>query len=201
VIAINLAPMKVCGKCGGRDLVRRFHGNACGGCRNAYRRQRWSASPTVREKDAAKHRRMLAEVRADPVRREEYLARYRDYAAAFRARHPDKSKETVRKWRERFPLRHLLASARYGAQRRGLEFSLAEGDIELPEVCPVLGIRLRRNNGGRGPCGDSPTLDRVDNSKGYVPGNVRVISWRANRIKNDSTLDELRKLVAYLEKL
>jgi hypothetical protein len=42
-----------------------------------------------------------------------------------------------------------------------------------------------------------PTLDRWDNAKGYVPGNVFVISWRANRIKWDCSLVELEAVAKY----
>ena len=45
----------------------------------------------------------------------------------------------------------------------------------------------------------SPSLDRIDNTKGYVPGNLQVISYRANQLKSDGTLEEFRKLVAHLE--
>ena len=44
-----------------------------------------------------------------------------------------------------------------------------------------------------------PSLDRIDNSKGYVPGNIAVISMRANMIKNNATLAELKAIVAYIE--
>jgi hypothetical protein len=36
-------------------------------------------------------------------------------------------------------------------------------------------------------------------SLGYVPGNIRVISMRANRIKTDATADELRAVLRYME--
>jgi hypothetical protein len=48
---------------------------------------------------------------------------------------------------------------------------------------------------------NSPSLDRIDNTKGYVPGNVWVISWRANDLKRNATLEELKLLVAALEEL
>lgn len=44
----------------------------------------------------------------------------------------------------------------------------------------------------------SPSLDRVDNTRGYVPGNVLVISWKANQIKSNATLAELESIVAWL---
>ena len=48
---------------------------------------------------------------------------------------------------------------------------------------------------------DSPSLDRLDSSLGYTPENVWWISYRANRLKNDSTLEELEKLVKAIRKV
>ena len=46
----------------------------------------------------------------------------------------------------------------------------------------------------------SASFDRVDNTKGYIPGNVLVISWRANRIKNDGTAQEHRQIADFIDK-
>lgn len=46
---------------------------------------------------------------------------------------------------------------------------------------------------------NSYSLDRIDSSKGYVKGNIWVISLRANRIKNDSTPQELRLIADKVE--
>lgn len=46
----------------------------------------------------------------------------------------------------------------------------------------------------------APSLDRIDSSKGYISGNVKVISKRANAIKNDATLEELLLIVEYVKK-
>lgn len=43
----------------------------------------------------------------------------------------------------------------------------------------------------------SPSLDRLDCRKGYVRGNVEVISWKANRIKSNATVMELMKVATY----
>jgi hypothetical protein len=43
------------------------------------------------------------------------------------------------------------------------------------------------------------SLDRVDNTKGYIPGNVRVISRKANLMKSSLTLDVLEKLIKYIK--
>ncbi len=91
----------------------------------------------------------------------------------------------------------MLVSARYRARKFGFEFTLTRADIVIPELCPVLGVKLTvgiRNSP------TSPSLDRIDNTRGYVPGNVWVISARANRLKADASLAELRSLVAAIER-
>ncbi len=91
----------------------------------------------------------------------------------------------------------LFWVAKNRARSRGIGFSLRIEDITVPSVCPVLGIPLYTNRGKAGP--NSPSLDRIDNTKGYVPGNVRVISYRANVLKGDASVEEVRKILAYME--
>lgn len=104
-------------------------------------------------------------------------------------------------WRKEHPSWCMLISARERAKKKGLEFSIDLEDILIPEVCPLLKIPIFHNKGNGGPSHNSPTIDRIDPTKGYVRGNVWVISFRANRIKNDSTLEELKFMVAGLEAL
>lgn len=91
---------------------------------------------------------------------------------------------------------HLLNHARARALRLGLDFDLELSDIKVPECCPVLGMPLCINRGS-GCHDDSPSLDRIDNNKGYVWDNVLVVSGRANRIKNDSSPEELVRLATF----
>lgn len=71
---------------------------------------------------------------------------------------------------------------------------------KFPTHCPVLGIELVYGNEKiRGD--NSASIDRLDSSKGYTPDNVNIISWRSNRIKNDGTIDDLKKIVAWLSKV
>lgn len=95
--------------------------------------------------------------------------------------------------------RSMWQNAKYRASQKGLEFTITEADIQIPDTCPVLGIPLNVSNVGRQY--NSPSLDRIDNSKGYTPSNIQVISWRANHIKNDSSPKELRRILAYMEGL
>jgi hypothetical protein len=102
-------------------------------------------------------------------------------------------KEYMRQRRLETPGCALWERARRRARESGLRFSIKREDIAVPSVCPALGIRItigkRRSN-------NSPSLDRIIPSRGYVRGNVRVISDRANRLKSDLTPAELRMRAA-----
>jgi hypothetical protein len=71
--------------------------------------------------------------------------------------------------------------------------------VVIPDHCPILGLPLYRNVGGRAQGPNSPTIDRINPALGYVRGNVRVISARANSIKSDSTPEELLRVAAYMQ--
>ena len=90
----------------------------------------------------------------------------------------------------RDPRAGMLYSARARAGLKRIPFSLKIEDIVIPEFCPILGIRLERGAGSHGAKDTSPTLDRIIPKRGYVKGNVHVISRRANMIKSCGTLTE-----------
>ena len=93
----------------------------------------------------------------------------------------------------------LLENARRRAKKKGLKCSITLDDITVPSVCPLLGIKIHL--GGDGIYNmNSPSLDRIDNAKGYVKGNVAVISLKANKLKSDLSLEELRTLSVALAK-
>jgi DNA-binding CsgD family transcriptional regulator len=95
---------------------------------------------------------------------------------------------------------HLVQHARTRAKKLGLEFDLVPSDIVVPEFCPVLGVKIKQYTGsGSGPREDSPSLDRIDNDRGYTWDNVIIVCGRANRLKNDSSRDERRKLFEFYE--
>ena len=87
----------------------------------------------------------------------------------------------------------LLENAKRRAKKKNLEFSIALDDFEIPKRCPLLGIPLQLGGDGLFNM-NSPSLDRIDNSRGYVKGNVAVISLKANKIKSDLSIDKLRFL-------
>jgi hypothetical protein len=92
----------------------------------------------------------------------------------------------------------MWSHAKGRAKRDFLAFNIELSDIVVPEECPALGIPLKYSTKIVSP--NSPSLDKIIPSLGYVKGNVRVISQRANSIKRDATLGELEALVQWLRK-
>lgn len=99
------------------------------------------------------------------------------------------------------PAVNILVRTKSRAKRLGLPFDLTLDDIVVPDVCPVLGIPLVCGSGGRGGRMDSPSIDRIDPALGYVRGNVRIISNRANTLKNNASLAELEMVLTDLRNL
>lgn len=94
--------------------------------------------------------------------------------------------------------RRLLSWSRDRSKRTGVPNTLEIEDIKIPEVCPVLGIPLFYGDGVS--CDNSPTIDRIVPEVGYVPGNIIVVSNRANRIKSNASWRELQMLTRFYEK-
>ena len=96
-------------------------------------------------------------------------------------------------------LRHRMwCNARKRAKKIGVPCDIDLADIVIPSTCPVLGLPLRK--GVKKTQDGSPSLDRLSPERGYVKGNIWVISHRANRIKNDSSLEEIKKLINAIKK-
>jgi hypothetical protein len=125
----------------------------------------------------------------------EYL---RKWKAANKKHVANYQKEYSAKWYRANLEKYLLYQVRARAKKLGLPFNLSLDDIQIPEVCPILGIPLARNEGKLGPAHNSPSVDRVIPELGYVKGNVQIISTRANVMKNDASPEELRKFAAWV---
>jgi hypothetical protein len=93
--------------------------------------------------------------------------------------------------------RTIFYTRRSQAKKLGIEWTITPSEIEWPEKCPVFNIPLNYEiSTGRND--NSPSLDRLDPTKGYTPDNVKIISWRANRIKNNGTAQEHLDIAAYM---
>jgi hypothetical protein len=108
-----------------------------------------------------------------------------------------------RAYRENNPWQQILSLARSRAKKnnmefdiqKNMEFSISRRNIIVPNVCPILGIDIDHGDGVF--TDNSPSIDRIDNSVGYVPSNIRVISRRANTLKNNASLEEYSKIYEF----
>lgn len=144
--------------------------------------------------------------------------------ALYRARHPDRVKETKQrqyaKWKERmlsdpeFKEKDVEQAKRYyekadrkrmritqlcaRARQRGYVCDLSVDDVDWVEVCPVFGKPIAFQRESPGPW--SVSVDRVDSTSGYVKGNVQVMSRKANTMKSDATPEELLQFADWVYK-
>ena len=99
----------------------------------------------------------------------------------------------------------MLSRCKYRAKQNNVPFNLSLEDIVMPKTCPVLGIEIRQlsvdDEPSKGYHPNAPSLDRIIPELGYVKGNVRVISARANLLKNDATISELELVLQDLKRL
>ena len=99
-------------------------------------------------------------------------------------------------------LAYQLRQRKNSASKLGIPFNITLDQIEQPEYCPVLGIKLNYAWGGQNGHLRDPakvTLDKLIPELGYVPGNVFIISWRANKLKSDMTVIELEQILKYMK--
>lgn len=92
-----------------------------------------------------------------------------------------------------------FTSKKAQAKRCGWEWTVSFGDLVWPTHCPILGMEL--DYFAAGVQENSPSFDQIIAGKGYVVGNVQIISWRANRIKNNGTAEEHQLIANYMKSL
>jgi hypothetical protein len=97
------------------------------------------------------------------------------------------------------PTLSMLNNSKQRAKNSNLEHTLVIEDIVIPDYCPVFGIKLETGN--RKNHINAPSIDRIDNTKGYIKDNILIMSVKANILKKDATLDELIMLGKWAEKM
>lgn len=123
------------------------------------------------------------------AKKADWREKNKNYASEYSAKHHAKTYTT-----NRGRAKSLLQGAKRRAKAKGMDFDLdlsfVEALIESTPTCPLLGVSIKLDV-GRGIQQESPSLDRIDNSKGYTKDNVWLISWIANKIKGELSLAEL----------
>ncbi len=92
----------------------------------------------------------------------------------------------------------MFYQAMHRAKQKGLVFTITLDDVVIPSHCPVLGIEIKSAVGGKA-TPNSPSLDRKDSMLGYTKENTVVISYKANCIKNNGTIEEHQKIIEYMK--
>lgn len=119
----------------------------------------------------------------------EWLKAYREQNNKWRREHPEAVKASYIKQKLSKPELWLFKQAKKRAKDKQLEFTLVIEDIKIPQKCPIMHEALQYIPGGYSDY--SPSIDRIDSSKGYTKDNIQIISSIANRMKWNATKEQL----------
>lgn len=123
----------------------------------------------------------------------------KSYNRKYYVNNKDKFIAKLIRWREKNHEKTILFRAKQRAKQKQFEFNIGVADIIIPSRCPILDIEIIRNKNTSTKV-NSPSLDRIDNTKGYIKGNIMVISNKANTMKNNATPEELIKFANWILK-
>lgn len=107
--------------------------------------------------------------------------------------------DLYRKYYINNPNKYILSQTKSSAKQRGIDFDLDIDDIIIPEYCPILKVKLDTSKTKLQNM-YVPSVDRIDNSKGYIKGNIMIISRLANIMKNSATKEQLINFSSYFLK-
>lgn len=127
-----------------------------------------------------------------------YRKQHRIRCARYRARNPKKVQASKSAYYHSHLQFILLRACQKRAELQGVPFNLVASDLVVPDICPVLGIPLVVGTKRHHP--SSPSVDRIVPKKGYVKSNVLVVSFRANTLKRDASIEELQRLSRFYRK-
>jgi hypothetical protein len=134
--------------------------------------------------------------KCDKERQSKRYKENKEQTSKYAIEYREKNKNNL-KWR----MKGLLNASRQRAAIKGRENTLTKEFLisiyPKDGKCPIFGFDLEWNRAGFRET--SPSIDRIDSSKGYTEDNVQIISWKANRIKSYATIEELEMIVNYLK--
>lgn len=108
-------------------------------------------------------------------------------------KHRDHINKLSKDRRKRNYIGYMISRAKSRAKIKNIEFNLDKDNVKIPNLCPALKIPIFIHTDNK-PTANSASLDRLDNSKGYINDNINVISNRANTIKADATFEEFEAI-------
>jgi len=92
-------------------------------------------------------------------------------------------------YRNTSPLEKILRQSKHRAKAKYIEFDIELKDLTLPTKCPYLKVPFII--GTKDNYEYTHSIDRIDNNKGYIKGNVEIITKKANSMKNNASAEEL----------
>lgn len=126
----------------------------------------------------------------DKEKSKEYHREYnREYMKKSRLLNIDKFKERETSWRTKNRLQTLIFASRQTAKKKGIEHTITIEDLSMVDICPLSGIEIDWGLSGRHL--RNPSIDRIDPTKGYIPGNVEIMSCLGNTMKSNATPEQL----------
>jgi hypothetical protein len=128
------------------------------------------------------------------------------YVSKYAKRNPDIGKTAYKKhtaenrgsthWVQGAMLRKSRARAKAKGLLHDLTIEYIKSIWPVDNKCLVLGTEFVSSKDNMMVCA---SLDRIDNTKGYVEGNVAVISWRANSLKSNASIADIEAIIRYIE--
>lgn len=161
----------------------------CSKCKESKELVEFNNSQTAKDKKQSRCRE--CERQYQQLRSVKYAAEIQEYSLSY-----IKRKRTDHDWR----IKQLIQQAKRRASKKNLPFDLTLENVKKKfpagNRCPVFGFELTWGNSGFRET--SPSIDRIDSSKGYTCDNIQVISWKANRLKSNFTLADIEALALFM---
>jgi hypothetical protein len=130
---------------------------------------------------------------------EEHPENYKQRQQKYRQSHKPELAARRKLYNRDNPDVYLFHAAKSRAKKYNIPFNITREDVIIPTHCPVFGFPLE--HGDKGFHENSPSIDQIIPEKGYTKGNIVVVSFKANRMKQNATVVELEQLAAFYRKL
>ena len=131
----------------------------------------------------------------------------RESQKKYRTENPDKMLEYIVQYKAKNPILfrayHVLSNIRIRSKKNNIPFDITKQNLidmqNESDTCPCCFEPFDFNlNGPNDP--HSPSVDRIIPELGYVKSNVKMICFRCNQQKNDSSIEQLEQIVRYMKK-
>jgi len=104
----------------------------------------------------------------------------------------DKMRIYRKRWEHKHWENRLWNNAKKNSRYKGRSFNIEVSDIIIPDICPILGLTLLRGSIDKNCNSDAlASLDCIDPEMGYIKGNIWVISFLANKMKQNANREQL----------